>query len=98
MHQPVNTTFRAIPQWVYIGISRSVVKALRSWIMLDDKVVPIQEPQRTIRTYFGLHRSKPVVRTSDHVPAIALFLESRSRRLQDMFMDQASGRFSNEGY
>src|SRR5690606_2508743 len=98
MHKPVNTPFGVVPKRINVCVTFTVIKAFRCWVMLDNKVVPVEYPQCTIWPYFRFHRPEPVVRAGDHVPAIAFFPEPGTYLLEDVPVYQTPGRFGYECY
>src|SRR5690606_39432419 len=61
--------------------------------MLNNKVVPVQHPKGTVRTHFGMYRTKPFVRAGRKVPAVAL-AETRAALFKDRVVDDPSGGFA----
>src|SRR5690606_8353903 len=89
----VNPSPGILPEGVYVNISRAGFKTLRGGIMLNNKVVPVQHPKRTVRTHFGMYRTKPFVRAGRKVPAVAL-AETRAALFKDRVVDDPSGGFA----
>src|SRR5699024_1104047 len=65
--------------------------------MLYNKVVPVQHPQRPIRSYPGLHRGHPFICTGKDVPAVNL-LVSRAIRFYNGAVHQVPGWFAYKSY
>src|SRR5699024_3048597 len=92
-----------IPQWIDIRISISGFGIIASpigcgsWVMLYNKVVPVQHPQRPIRSYPGLHRGHPFICTGKDVPAVNL-LVSRAIRFYNGAVHQVPGWFAYKSY
>src|SRR5688572_13134050 len=71
-------------------------RADRRRVVLDDEVVEVEEPQRTVGSDFGVHRRKPLVIAGGDVPAVLLY-EARSLALDNRPMDDVAGRLVHEG-
>src|SRR5690606_9436479 len=89
---------RVVAQRIYIGVPFSVFRPFGSRIMLNNEIVPIQKPHRTIGSNLCLYRTKPFISTGYKIPCIETFDKARSFLFHDMFMNQPSGRLINESY
>src|SRR5690606_13723801 len=87
-----------IAQGIDISIPFSVFKAIRRGVVLDDEIIPIQYPHRTIWSDLGCDRTEPVVGARYHVPTVAFFFKSGAYLLQDMAVYQPSRGLGNKGH
>src|SRR5690606_11738794 len=67
------------------------------YVVLDNEIVPIEYPDRTIRPYFSVYWAKPLVRAGHQVPSV-VFLETGAIRLDDGIVDQPYRRLSDESH
>src|SRR5690554_4404467 len=64
-------------------------------IVLDDKVVPVSKPNVLIRTHFGMHWAKPLIRAGQKVPSV-FFHKTGSLRFNDGVVGKTYGRFADK--
>src|SRR5690606_2761527 len=64
-------------------------------IVLDDKVVPVGNPNGSIRPHFGMHWAKPLVRAGEQVPSI-FFRKTCTLRLNDRVMGKSDRRLADK--
>ena len=78
-----------------VGISRTIVKSLGGWIVLDDITVPVCNPDGTIGSYFSKHRREPFISTSHQVKAF-LVVKISAFFLHVVLVQDMAGGFCNK--
>src|SRR5690606_7054932 len=92
-----DSTMLLIPHRVDISIPFAVLKPTWGRIVLDDEVVPIRYPKRTVRANLGMHWAKPFVRAGQNVECVLLAI-SRAFFDQARIVEDAACRFGYESH
>src|SRR5690606_7886925 len=107
MNQPVDAAVLFVTQVTFKGVSRPMwlfnkrqhkFRRCLFWnkhVVLDNEIVPVQDPDRAVRSYLRVNRTKPFVGTSRKIPPI-LLLKACPIGCDDGMMNQPYGRLRNK--
>src|SRR5436190_6525067 len=96
MHKPINTAMRFVPQVRFVSITFTRAKTRGCGVVLNDEVVPVDDPDVTVRADFRHRRGGPFVITGQQVPTVAGD-EIRATPLQYERRRQVPRWFADEG-
>ena len=94
--EPINSAVDFVAQRGFIGAAFAGFEAARDRIVLDDVVVPVDEPERAVGPDFGGDRSSPFIIGSECVKVVASG-EARAIGLHDELAEQMAGGLALEG-
>src|SRR2546423_3784591 len=92
---PVYAAMGFVAEGGLVSIAFAGGKAARSRVVLDDVIIPINDPQHAIRADFGADRGGPFVIAGGEVSAV-MRGEIGSARLEVKFSQHMTGRLSDE--
>ena len=92
----INATVLFVTQVTLVGVSFTVLETLRSRVVLDNKVVPVNDPDSAVRTNFRHDRRGPFVVAGQQIRGTGR-LVGRAVATQQEGSDQMTGRFAYEG-
>src|SRR5699024_4890063 len=101
VNQAIDTAVATVAQRIFIGITFTAFGIITaaffrgSGIVLHNKVIPVGNPERTIRTYFGLNRGDPLVMAGKDIPAV-FFSEAGPAFFDNRPVGKSPGRFTHK--
>ncbi len=93
---PVDAAALMVAQRRLVGVAGAVRKALRRRVVLDDEVVPVGEPHRTVRPDLRVHGCEPLFGAGRQVPSVTRH-EAGTLLLDDALADHVRRRLVDEG-
>ena len=94
--QPVDAAVFFVAQFGFVGVSFAGLVADGSRVVLDDEVVPVDDPDVPVRSDLGHDRAGPFVVAGQQIPRV-LRAEARSILANHERGDQVTGGLGDEG-
>src|SRR3954447_15066382 len=95
MRDSVNSSMFLVAERRFVGSTAAGAETPRSWIVLDNKIVPVHQPQRAVGAYFAVDGRCPFVVTGGKAARV-VGDEISTAPLEVEEPKQVSGGFSDE--